>query len=392
MTVFYLVLAIAFVSGCAQSREGAVATSLAQPAASPWALPTSTMLWNEHASDLITKTAIGQFPAARTYAYMNLAINNAIVAARQQGRKPDGAAAGAAATVLAFVFPKEEQAISARLAGEMAALGSENRADFTAGVEIGRATAAEVIAGAKGDRADAAWTGAVPTGADKWSSRMQPARPPLGPTLGGIRPFFMTTGSEFRPAGPPAWDSPAFKSALTEVRAVADRRTNEQLRIAQYWENLTGAFAAGLWNETARAAISGKGLGEPESARVLALMHMVGVDAFIACHDAKYAYWVPRPTQADPAISLAIGVPNHPSYPSNHACVSGGMGLALDSQFPEQNGRYFAMGRQAGESRVYAGIHYRFDLDDGYAIARKIVARAVQVGIPSDRPFQPLGR
>ncbi|HEU5195493.1 MAG TPA: hypothetical protein VFW70_12195 [Methylomirabilota bacterium] len=60
------------------------------------------MRWNEYASDLITKNAIGQFPAARTYAYMNLAINDAIVAARQQGRKPDGAAAGAAATVLAF--------------------------------------------------------------------------------------------------------------------------------------------------------------------------------------------------------------------------------------------------------------------------------------------------
>jgi hypothetical protein len=391
MIVFYLVLAIVFVGGCAQSSERAAAPSVAAPAASPWALPTSTMRWNEHASDLIAKNAIGQFPAARTYAYMNLAINNAIVAARQQGRKPDGAAAGAAATVLVFAFPKDEQAINARLAGESAALGAANRADFTAGVEIGRATAAEVIAAAKSDRADAAWTGTVPTGADKWSSRMQPARPPLGPTLGGVRPFFMTTGSEFRPAAPPAYDSAAFKAALAEVRAVADARTNEQVRIAQYWENLTGAFAAGLWNETARAAISAKGLAEPDSARVLALMHMVGVDAFIACHDAKYVYWVPRPTQADPAITLAIGVPNHPSYPSNHACVSGGMGLALDSQFPEQNGRYFAMGRQAGESRIYAGIHYRFDLDDGYAIARKIVARAAQA-VPSDRPFKPLGR
>jgi hypothetical protein len=67
---------------------------------------------------------------------------------------------------------------------------------------------------------------------------------------------------------------------------------------------LTGAFAAGLWNEVARSAISAHGLGEAESARILAMMHMVGVDAFIACHDAKYTYWVPRPTQVDPDIRL----------------------------------------------------------------------------------------
>jgi hypothetical protein len=50
------------------------------------------------------------------------------------------------------------------------------------------------------------------------------------------------------------------------------------------------------------------------------------------------------------------------------------------------------MGRQAGESRVYARIRYRFDIDDGYVIARKVSARALQVGTPSDRPFVPLGR
>jgi membrane-associated phospholipid phosphatase len=142
----------------------------------------------------------------------------------------------------------------------------------------------------------------------------------------------------------------------------------------------------------ARSAISARGLGEAESARILAVMHMVGVDAFIACHDSKYTYWVPRPSQVDPGIRMTIGLPNHPSYPSNHACTSGAMGLVLDRYFPDEGGRYFAMGRQAGESRIYAGIHYRFDVDDGYVIARKLSAKALQTGIPVDRPFTPLGR
>jgi hypothetical protein len=207
-----------------------------------------------------------------------------------------------------------------------------------------------------------------------------------------MRTFFLTSGSEFRAPAPPAYDSPAFRADVAEVRRVSDQRTNEQVRIAQYWENLSGSYAAGAWNDVTRSAISSHGLSEAESARVLALVHMTAVDATIACHDSKYVYWVPRPTQADPAIRLAIGVPNHPSYPSNHACISGAVGLVLDAQFPDASGRYFAMGKQAGESRVYGGIHYRIDLDEGYVIARKVSARALQVGVPPDRAFVPAGK
>jgi hypothetical protein len=244
----------------------------------------------------------------------------------------------------------------------------------------------------KTDRSDLAWTGTLPEGADKWSSRAQPPRPPLGPRLGEMRTFFLVTGADFRAPPPPAYGSAQFKEEVAKVRAVADTRTNEQLRIAQYWETLSGSFNAGLWNDYARGAISSHGLDEAASARVLALMHMASVDATIACHDSKYVYWVPRPTQADPDIRLAIAVPNHPSYPSNHACISGTVGLLLDAQFPDQSGRYVAMARQAGDSRVYGGIHYQMDLDQGYAIARKVAARALEVGVPADRAFAPQGK
>jgi len=378
--------------GCAQQPDRASTSSTAQLPPSPWALPTSTMSWNEYACTLIAQNRAGQFPASRLLAYLNLAINNGIVAARQQGRKPDGAAAGAAAAVLAQAFPAEEQAITGRLARETAAIGADGRADFAAGVEIGRTAAAQVIASAKEDRSNLAFTGQVPSTPDKWISRAQPAQPPLGPRLGEMRTFFLTTGADFRAPAPPAVDSAKFRTEVAEVRAVSDRRTGEQLRIAQYWENLSGAFAAGQWNSIARDAISSHGLSEAEAARILAMMHMAGVDATIACHDSKYVYWVPRPTQVDSAIVLAIGVPNHPSYPSNHACISGTNGLVLDAMFPDQRGRYFAMGKQAGESRVYAGIHYRMDLDSGYDIAQKVAAKAVAVGVPADRSFVPLGR
>jgi hypothetical protein len=387
-----LVVSVLLAAGCAQYAERRSTAGAPQQASSPWALPTSTMRWNEYACDLIARNQIGQFAASRALAYVNLSINNAIVLARQHGGKPDGAASGAAAGTLTYLFPKEEQAIAGRLAGETAALGSDgNQAEFAAGVAIGQAAAAEVIAAAKTDRSDLVWSGPLPIGADKWSSRFQPARAPLGPRLGEMRPFFLTRGDEFRAPAPPSYDSSGFRAAVREVRTISDHRTNEQLRIAQYWETLSGSFSAGLWNDVARGAISSHDLGESESARILALLHMAAVDATIACHDSKYTYWVPRPTQVDPEIHLAIAVPNHPSYPSNHACISGTIGLVLDAQFPDQGGRYFAMARQAGESRIYGGIHYRIDVDEGFVIARKVAGRAVGVGIPADRPFVPAG-
>jgi hypothetical protein len=210
--------------------------------------------------------------------------------------------------------------------------------------------------------------------------------------MGEFKTFFIASGSEFRAPAPPAVDSPAFRAEVVEVRRVADSRTSEQLRIAQYWEGLSGSFNAGGWNVTARHAITAHGLDEAAAARLLAQMHMAGVDGNVACHDSKYVYWVPRPTQMDPDIRLAIAVPNHPSYPSNHACISGSMGAVLDAWFPDEGGRYSKMAREAGESRLYAGIHYRIDIDQGFVIAGKVSERAIALGVPADKPFVPAGR
>ena len=389
LAIFAIVAALA--GGCAPLPERPSTAEASSPPRAPWVLLTSTMRWNEYACDVIARNQAGQFQASRTLAYVDLAINNAIVVARQQGRAPDGAVAGAAAMTLTYLFPKEEEAIGQRLAGELAATGIDRQAEFAAGVEIGRASAAYVIAAAKTDRSDLLWAGTLPSGANVWSSRAQPARPPLGPRLGEMRPFFLATGADYRAPPPPAYDSQAFRATLAEVRAISDRRSNEQIRIAQYWEGLSGSFNAGFWNDTTRRAIAAHRLGEAESARMLALVHMASVDATIACHDSKYIYWVARPTQLDPTIHLAIAVPNHPSYPSNHACISGTIGLVLDAQFPDEAGRYFAMAREAGESRIYGGIHYRIDLDEGFAIAHKVAARVLATGIPVDQPFTPLG-
>jgi hypothetical protein len=72
-------------------------------------------------------------------------------------------------------------------------------------------------------------------------------------------------------------------------------------------------------------------------------------------------------------------VPNHPSYPANHACVSGVVGHILGSLFPDARERMLAKASEAAMSRLYGGIHYRFDADAGLDMARRIAGLAIDI-------------
>ena len=92
------------------------------------------------------------------------------------------------------------------------------------------------------------------------------------------------------------------------------------------------------------------------------------------CWDAKETYWFIRPWQADPGITVvaAVGKPNHPSYPSGHSCISSSAGAVLTTFFPEQRRELSAMVTEAGLSRMYGGIHYRFDIEAGQQLGRSV--------------------
>lgn len=368
------------------------ATTDTAPGRTPWIAATATNQWNEQANELITRNASGQVGALRVLAYLNVALHNAIVQAGAQQRSTEGAAASAAATVLVGLFPRDEAAITTRLQREVAALGTAQRPGFEDGVALGRQVGEQVLALARADRVATPWTGSTPTGPDKWASLSQPPAAPLAPGLGGARTFVLESGSEVRAPAPPVIGSPEFQRQLQAVRTVADTRTHEQLRIAQFWENAGAPFAAGTWNQVARAAMAARGFDEPTTAHALAVMHVAGFDAVVACHDSKYTYWVPRPSQLDPAITLVVGLPNHPSYPSNHACISGSIGRVMDALLSGSNGQYAAMGQQAGESRLMGGIHYAMDMAAGNDIARQVAEKALRVGPASGQVFVPRGR
>jgi membrane-associated phospholipid phosphatase len=189
----------------------------------------------------------------------------------------------------------------------------------------------------------------------------------------------MSRGAQFRPEPPPRFGSRAYLAALGEVRSISDHRSDEQLRIALFWADGAGsATPPGHWNEIAAGLIQRYHLDDRRAALTFAMLNTAVMDAGIACWDAKYHYWLIRPSQADPKITTPVGLPNFPSYVSGHATFSGAASEVLSSLFPAERRQLRAMAEEAAMSRMYGGIHYRFDNEVGLRIGRAIGALAAR--------------
>ena len=247
----------------------------------------------------------------RILAYLTLAQYNAVVAAEdtKEGGKnasPAAAVGGASVVVLKSFFPLDEALIDAKLAEQLAATPwpGEKQKDAASGEAVGRAVGAAVVAYAATDNFEVLPLPPMPVGFGYWYSEANPPMP-HSKALWGTRPFFMTSGDQFRPAPPPAPGSPAFQTDLAEIRLLSDTRTPEQLAIALFW----APKAATYMNEVGAGMIVDHKVKEREAAHILALANMAAFDAHIGCWDAKLTYWFFRPYQADPLITTPIGKP-----------------------------------------------------------------------------------
>ena len=212
-----------------------------------------------------------------------------------------------------------------------------------------------------------------PVGPEYWVSSASP----IVRSLHGVRPFFLTSASQLRSPPPPAFGSPAFVAALAQVRTISDTRTAEQLAIANQWNTSVAPFTAGALNLIADSLIDAHHRTEREASRILAYANAAAFDAQIACFDSKFTYWFVRPSQADVAITLPIGLPNHPSYPSAHSCITSALMTVVADALPGERQLLNGIIEVAGMSRIFGGIHYGFDVDAGQNIGRAAAALAL---------------
>jgi membrane-associated phospholipid phosphatase len=371
-----------------------------------WDTGAPSYRWSEIAVAEHLKNGIPWNIAARNLALLHIAIYDAMVAAwdskyayqrprpsaLKNGLKPlianpaspsypaeHAVAAGAAAEVLAYVFPeraaffreKAEEAGRSRLVA-----GVNYPSDVAAGLALGRDVAALVIARGKSDGSDAKWTGSVPVGPGKWTGTN-----PVLPMTGTWKPWVLDAPGEFRPGPPVAFDSPEKAAELVELKSFP--RTPQSNNEALFWEAAAGGLRAyQYWNEQIGKKTLEYRLDSdpPRAARAYALPFVTLYDVGIACWDAKYTYWAIRPFQLDSEIKPLFTTPNHPSYPAAHACVSVAVARVLGYLFPRDSEAFATLAGRAAESRIWAGIHYRSDIEAGrrlaIAVADKVIAHA----------------
>jgi hypothetical protein len=244
----------------------------------------------------------------------------------------------------------------------------------------------------------------------------QPAPGPvLGLRLPGIKPLALTSASQFRPDGPNALTSQEYADDFSQVKELgridSTSRTPEQTIEARFWTD----HDLRQWNDGMLRLAATRGLDLMQTARMLAMAHVAGGDAMIACFDAKYHYWFWRPYQAipladtdgnrqtvpDPSWRPLGATPNFPEYPSAHACHSTAVVAALDAFFATDNVPFALDSRATATTqsydrlhdvikdvdwaRVLVGFHFRNSDLQGSNLGRK-VGRYV-----AHHDFEPLG-
>jgi len=377
----HLIVAGAIASACTDAPARVMQPTTPQLDAVKFWEDNATTRWNRRATELFGTTTLpnGQAAASRILTYLSIAQHRAALAAEasKDGSTHPSVSVAIGATsvvVLSQFYPLSAATLETQFDADLAAQGWPGRKnqDATSGEAVGRAVGAAVLAQAATDNYLAVVPPTQPPGPGKWAPLPNPVR-----SLFGVRPFFLTSADQIRPGPPPAFGSAEYLAALAEIRGISDTRTTEQVSIAQTWAFGAAPFTAGAENLIADQLLAEHHRSEKDAARILAYANAAAFDAQIACWDAKFFYYFIRPTQADPAITVAVPLPNHPSYPSGHACITGAIMSVLMDAFPSERDRLEEIIETAGLSRMYGGIHYRFDIDAGGAIGRQAAALAL---------------
>lgn len=329
---------------------------------------------------------------------------------RSHDASREAAIIGASITMIRSVYTARQNVPNRLAAAQLAQLG--NDPSVQNGFDIGVAAAKTILESRSNDGS---------LGADfvyNSQNRIGEYRNPINgdlklptPAWGRVKPFCLPNGDHFRPQ-PVSMESQAYAFAIEDLQRLGGKnsleRTPEEEKIAKFWYfgNHT-VTPPGAWNQIAIKQIEQKKLGLYESARLMALLNIALADVGVAAWDCKYHYVFWRPidairnadldnnsyTVADPNWEPFLPTPNHPSFVSGHSAFSMAAATIL-TRFFGDNVRFSYRGdpkrsmgdrffdgfyqaaREAGRSRIYAGIHFQFDNLSGLELGEK-VAKAV---------------
>lgn len=352
--------------------------------------------------------------ASRINAMVHIAIHdalNAIIPVYEQYAyhqhsgfaDPFAAVASAAHTVLKAVWADSTGFLDARLAASLS--GIPDGPAKTKGVALGIASGNAILALRAGD---GAYQNPVvdlpPSNVPGVYNIVPPFTFVFAPFWKTMQLFSLQIHDQFRSSPPPALNSEIYTKAFNEVKQVGDVnstiRTPDQSAYAKWWYEPSDIG----WNRIARTQATNLNPGLYKTARMFALLNMAMADAYTAGWDSKFYYNFWRPytairaaatdgndeTVADRNWEPAEVTPPVPDYPSTHSALGNAAATVLThffgshssfsgtstTAFPAGAIRSFSSFMQAADenadSRVRAGIHFRFACDAGQLLGNKV--------------------
>lgn len=233
----------------------------------------------------------------------------------------------------------------------------------------------------------------LPVGSGQWEQTPPDFLRPQRPFWGTNRPLMKGSIDASHIPPPPAFStdpSSAFYAAAKQVYDLSQTLTDDQKAQVLFWRDVPGGghahwlsiFLNVLSKESGSAMLD-------KAALVYAKLGISQSDARISCWKAKYGNNLVRPvTYINTVIDQTkqwksfITTPNHPEYPSAHSSFSAPAAAVLTAEFgdnyaftddsynflplPARNYQsFYQAAAEAGESRVYGGLHYRFSIEAG---------------------------
>ncbi|TAY63473.1 Ig-like domain-containing protein, partial [Rhizobium ruizarguesonis] len=372
--------------------------------------------WNRIMLDTIRLDASTPPVASRGLAMESLAVSDAIAAINGTsgyyitmhavaGTSVEAAIAAAAHGILTYLYPAQIAALDAKFASSLAAI--QDGAAETQGVTLGETIANQIIT----LRANDGWNNFVldegSTTAGQWRPTAPMYAPAMLPNWATLTPFALNSPDQFLPAGPPDPSSQAYADAVNKTKslgsATSTTRTTDQTQIARFWADGPGTYTpSGAWNQIAEEVAQQQGLSLSQAALLFAELNVAQADAGIAAWNTKYSYDTWRPDTAiqnadalsnpnitaDPNWKPLLIDPPFPEYISGHSTYSGAAAAILTDFFGSNYAfsttstsllnvtRSFTSfeqaAQEAGESRIYGGIHFEFSNQDGLATGSQI--------------------
>jgi len=160
------------------------------------------------------------------------------------------------------------------------------------------------------------------------------------------------------------WDTELFI-----VEKTLKSLTSKQVQIAQYWG--TGELSSKITDIIFNLSQDYK-LGSPHVARILGYFHASINDTCVITWFLKYLWDVARPNQYERNLPTVLFTPRFPSYPSAHATIAGCSEILLSYFFPSESTRIKNLMEESAQSRLYAGVHFKIDNDEGLRLGRQI--------------------